>query len=61
MTRVSYNVISNIGNTTLYTGIKSYPQAASTAASVGGQVVTIYTPIEIKDETRAKDRLIARA
>ena len=61
MTRVSYNVISNMGNAVLYTGIKSYPQAASTAASVGGQVVTIYTPIEIKDETRAKDRLVARA
>lgn len=61
MTRVSYNVISNIGNRTLYIGIKSYPQAASAAASVGGQVVTIYTPVEIKDETRAKDRLLARA
>ena len=48
MTRVSYNIISSVGNTTLYTGIKSYPQAA-----------VIYTPVEIKDETRAKNRLVA--
>lgn len=60
MTRVSYNIISTTGSTTLYTGLKSYPQAAITAANVGGKVVTIYTPVEIKDETRAKDRLVAR-
>ena len=59
MTRVSYNIISSVGNTTLYTGIKSYPQAAITAANVGGKVVTIYTPVEIKDETRVKNRLVA--
>ena len=59
MTRVSYNIISSVGNTTLYTGIKSYPQAAVTAVNVGGKVVTIYTPVEIKDETRVKNRLVA--
>lgn len=61
MTKVSYNVISNVGNTILYTGIKSYPQAASTAASVGGTVVTVYSPTEIKDEVPpAKFRLVAK-
>ena len=59
MTRVSYNVTSGMNNTT-YTGIKSYPQAAAMAASVGGKVTTVYTPVEIKDETRAKDRLVAK-
>lgn len=59
MTRVSYNVTSGI-NRTIYTDIKSYPEAAVLAANVKGKVTTVYTPVEIKDETRAKDRLVAR-
>lgn len=59
MTKVSYNV-TNGTNSTVYTGIKSYPQAAAMAANVHGTVTTVYTPVEIKDETRAKDRLLAR-
>lgn len=61
MTRVSYNVISAVGNTTLYTGIKSYPQAAVMAANVRGNVVTVYTPTEIKETYKLpEDRLTAR-
>ena len=61
MTKVSYNVISGI-NKTVFTGIKSYPKAVIMAANVKGQVVTVYTPVELKDEyPLPKHRLVATA
>ena len=60
MTKLSYNVINGTNNT-VFTGIKTYPQAVAKATEVRGQVVSVYTPTELKEEyPLPKDRLVAR-
>ena len=59
MTKVSYNVVDKRNNV-IESGMTSYPQAAIKAANSKGQVVTVYTSVEIKDEyPMPKHRLVA--
>ena len=62
MTKLTFDIISNFTNKAILTDVKTYPEAKAQASAIGNCTIkSVYTECEIKDETRAKHRLIAIA